>query len=152
MIGGPLFSCHSVNIDQRKRTHVNSRKDRSTERKTRQQKETLVKRRKYTSIEGKTRQQKERHVNRRKDTSTEENKWTEERTGQQKETRQQKETTAPEWTHRQGGCLACWRLQGRFSAESSLIYIMHESLRGYCPCVWGVRPINWIYRLWRHCT
>ena len=31
------------------------------------------------------------------------------------------------------------------------IYTMHEALRGYCP--WGsvVRPVNWIYRLWRHC-
>ena len=32
----------------------------------------------------------------------------------------------PEWSHRQGGCLACWRLQDRFSAEAALIYIMHE--------------------------
>ena len=61
----------------------------------------------------------------------------------------------PEWPHRQGGCLACWRLQrctfdpGRGWAAP--IYTMHEALRGYCPCGWGVRPVNWIYRLWRHC-
>ena len=34
---------------------------------------------------------------------------------------------------------------------SALIYTMHEALRGYCPWGWGVRPVNWIYRLWRHC-
>ena len=31
------------------------------------------------------------------------------------------------------------------------IYAMYEELRGYCPCGWGVRPVNWVYRLWRHC-
>ena len=41
----------------------------------------------------------------------------------------------PEWPHNQGGCLACWRLLGRFSAESALIYTMHKALRGYCS--WG---------------
>ena len=38
----------------------------------------------------------------------------------------------PEWPHRQGGCLACRRLQGRFPAEASPINTMHEVLRGYC--------------------
>ena len=37
----------------------------------------------------------------------------------------------PEWPHRQGGSLACSRLQGRFLAAP--IYTMHEELRGYCP-------------------
>ena len=60
-----------------------------------------------------------------------------------------------EWPHRQGGCLACWRLQ-RCTFDpgcdwAAPIYTMHEALRGYCPCGWGVRPVNWIYRLWRHC-
>ena len=36
-------------------------------------------------------------------------------------------------------------------AEVALIYTMHEVLRVYCPWYWGVRPVNWIYRLWRHC-
>ena len=36
-------------------------------------------------------------------------------------------------------------------AEVSLIYTIHEALRGYCPWGWGVRLVNWIYRLWRHC-
>ena len=31
------------------------------------------------------------------------------------------------------------------------IYTMHEALSEYCPWGWGVRPANWIYRLWRHC-
>ena len=35
-------------------------------------------------------------------------------------------------------------------AEAALIYIMHEALRGNCPWGWGVRSVNWIYRLWRH--
>ena len=35
-------------------------------------------------------------------------------------------------------------------AEVALIYTMHEALRGYCPWRLGVRPVNWIYRLWRH--
>ena len=37
-------------------------------------------------------------------------------------------------------------------AEVALIYAMHEALRGYCPWEWGVRPVNWIYCFWRHCT
>ena len=36
-------------------------------------------------------------------------------------------------------------------AEVALIYTMHVALRGYCPWGWGVRPVNWIYRLWCHC-
>ena len=36
-------------------------------------------------------------------------------------------------------------------AEVGLIYTMHVALRGYCPWGWGVRPVNWIYRLWHHC-
>ena len=36
-------------------------------------------------------------------------------------------------------------------ADVALIYTMHVALRGYCPWGWGVRPVNWIYRLWRHC-
>ena len=37
-------------------------------------------------------------------------------------------------------------------AEVALIYNMHAPLRGYCPWGWGVRPVNWIYRLWGYCT
>ena len=29
--------------------------------------------------------------------------------------------------------------------------VQYVELRGYCPWGWGVRPVNWIYRLWRHC-
>ena len=36
-------------------------------------------------------------------------------------------------------------------AEVALIYTMDEALRGYCQWRWGVRPVNWIYRLWGHC-
>ena len=32
-------------------------------------------------------------------------------------------------------------------ADVALIYTMHVAIRGYCPLGWGVRPINWIYRL-----
>ena len=32
-------------------------------------------------------------------------------------------------------------------AETAPIYTMF----GYCPWGWGVRPVNWINRLWRHC-
>ena len=28
---------------------------------------------------------------------------------------------------------------------------LHILCRGYCPWGWGMRPVNWIYRLWRHC-
>ena len=61
------------------------------------------------------------------------------------------EHSYPEWPHRQGGCLACCGCTFGFRAEVALIYTMHEALRGYCPWGWGVRPVNWIYRLWRHC-
>ena len=53
--------------------------------------------------------------------------------------------------NRQGGCLACWRLQDRFPAEAALIYTKHEVLRWYCLWGLGVLPVNWIHRLWRHC-
>ena len=58
----------------------------------------------------------------------------------------------PEWLNRQGGCPACWRLQG-CKIESRLwlrapIYTMHEELRGYCTWGWGVRIVNWIYHPW----
>ena len=36
-------------------------------------------------------------------------------------------------------------------AEVALIYTMHVALRGYCTWGLGVRPVNSIYRLWRHC-
>ena len=36
-------------------------------------------------------------------------------------------------------------------AEVALIHTMHVALRGYCPWGWRVRPVSWIYRLWRHC-
>ena len=37
-------------------------------------------------------------------------------------------------------------------AEVALIYTVHETLRGYCPCMRvEVQPVNWIYCLWRHC-
>ena len=49
------------------------------------------------------------------------------------------------------GCLSCWRLQCRFPAEAAPIYTMHEALMGYCPWGWEMRPVNWIYSLWRHC-
>ena len=29
--------------------------------------------------------------------------------------------------------------------------VQYVKLKGYYPCWWGVRPVNWIYRLWRHC-
>ena len=35
--------------------------------------------------------------------------------------------------------------------EVAPIYTMHEALREYCPWGWGVRPVNWIYRLWCLC-
>ena len=40
---------------------------------------------------------------------------------------------------------------GSIPAETPLIYTMHEALRGQCSCGSGVRPVNWIYSLWRHC-
>ena len=56
----------------------------------------------------------------------------------------------PEWLHRQGGCLACCgcTFESRWGA---LIYTVHVALRGYCPWGWGVRSVNWIYRLWHNC-
>ena len=36
-------------------------------------------------------------------------------------------------------------------AKTAPIYTMPEALMGYCPWGWGVRPVNWIYRLWRYC-
>ena len=44
----------------------------------------------------------------------------------------------PEWQHRQGGCIACWRLKGRFPAEAAPIYTGHEALSGHCPWGWRV--------------
>ena len=35
-------------------------------------------------------------------------------------------------------------------AEVALIYTMHVALRGSFPWGCGVRPVNWIYRLWLH--
>ena len=52
----------------------------------------------------------------------------------------------PEWPHRQDGCLTCCGC-----TFESRWYTMHEALRGNCPWGWGVRPVNWIYRFWRHC-
>ena len=31
--------------------------------------------------------------------------------------------------------------------RASPIYTVREALRAYCPTGWGVRPVNWIYRL-----
>ena len=57
-------------------------------------------------------------------------------------------TLSPEWPNRQGGCFAYWWLQGLFPSEATLNnYTMHEALRRCCPWGWGVRPVNWIYRL-----
>ena len=61
--------------------------------------------------------------------------------------------SSPECQHRKGGCLACWRLQGRYSAEAALIYTMHgRGSQGVLPMRVGVRPVNRIHRLWRHCS
>ena len=39
-----------------------------------------------------------------------------------------------EFPDRQDGCLACWRLQGRFPLSLHCFMVcMHEALRGYCP-------------------
>ena len=48
----------------------------------------------------------------------------------------------PEWPYRQGGCFACWRVQGckieyRLWLSCTDLYYMHETLRGYCPWGWG---------------
>ena len=29
--------------------------------------------------------------------------------------------------------------------------VQYVELKGYCPWGWGMRPVNWIYRLWRRC-
>ena len=55
-----------------------------------------------------------------------------------------------DWLHRQGGCLACCSCT--FSsrcAGTDLFYA--RGTQGYCPEGFGVWPVNWIYRLWRHC-
>ena len=64
----------------------------------------------------------------------------------------------PEWPHRQ--CVA-WHSEGRtFAAHrwqqvfwfAARISLCNTWSSGVLPCVgWGVRPVNWIYRLWRHC-
>ena len=57
----------------------------------------------------------------------------------------------PEWPHRQGGCLACWRLQGR--KIESWLWLSCTDLyfalgaQGVLPMRVGVRPVNWICRL-----
>ena len=39
----------------------------------------------------------------------------------------------------------------RFAAQPALQCAIRGT-QGVLPCVgWGVRPVNWIYRLWRHC-
>ena len=56
------------------------------------------------------------------------------------------------------GKVVAWNAKGYKVARSNpgygwaaTIYTMHEALRGYCPWGWGVRSVNWINRLWRHC-
>ena len=63
----------------------------------------------------------------------------------------------PEWPHRQCVGLAFRRSHdhGSLSAPSLVICSPHCSVQyveqGVLPCVgWGVRPVNWIYRLWHH--
>ena len=53
----------------------------------------------------------------------------------------QKKKFYPVWPHRQGDCLACWRLKCRFPAERDYTDL-YEALTGYCPWGWGVRPVN----------
>ena len=64
----------------------------------------------------------------------------------------------PEWPHRQCVGLAFW--SRRFAADSlqqvlwfaARIAVCNTLSSGGTACVgWGVRPVNWIYRLWRHC-
>ena len=64
-----------------------------------------------------------------------------------------------EWPHRQGGCLACWRLQlarsnpgcDRAAPIYTSLCMRHSVVGWYCPWGWGVQPVNWNYHLWRHC-
>ena len=56
----------------------------------------------------------------------------------------------PEWPERQGGCLACWWLQGRFPAEAALIYTMHEGAQGLLSMRVGVGSVNCISPEWPH--
>ena len=63
-------------------------------------------------------------------------------------------TSYPEWLHRQGGCLACWscKIDSWLNWGCTDLYyalgaqrVMTMRVGG---CVW---PVNWIFRLWRHC-
>ena len=53
-------------------------------------------------------------------------------------------------THAEG-----WRVDSRLRLHGSRLRLhrLHQFslFRGYCPRGRGVRPVNWIYRLWRHC-
>ena len=58
----------------------------------------------------------------------------------------------PEWPHRQGGCLACWscKIDSRLSWDWTDLN-HSRGVQGVLPMRVGIRPVNWIYRLWRHC-
>ena len=64
----------------------------------------------------------------------------------------------PEWPHRQCVGLS-FEVAGSRLTQCSKSCDLHPALQcairgaqGVLPCVgWGVRPVNWIYRLWCHC-
>ena len=58
----------------------------------------------------------------------------------------------PEWLYRQGGCLACWscRVDSRLNRGCTDLYYARGA-QGVLLIRVGVRPVNWIYRIWRHC-
>ena len=56
----------------------------------------------------------------------------------------------PEWPHRQGGCLACCGCTFESRWGFTDLYCARGA-QGVLPMRVGVRSVNWIYRLWRHC-
>ena len=54
--------------------------------------------------------------------------------------------------HRQGGCRACCscKVESQLSWDCTDLAHAPEA-QGVLPMMVGVRPVNWIYRLWRHC-
>ena len=56
----------------------------------------------------------------------------------------------PEWPHRHGGCML--RLHVRFPLSLHLFILCTSLSGGTAACSWGsgVRPVNWVNRLWRH--
>ena len=53
---------------------------------------------------------------------------------------------------RKGIALACQPrlLYQVFRFVVRIYTVQYVELRGHCPWGWKVRPVNWIYRLWRH--